>query len=58
MAKVTYKPDGSTDQFGYHFDGDNSVDVADEKALAKFAGNPFFEVEEAAKKPAAKKPAE
>ncbi len=48
MAKVTYAPPKGepleTTQFGYHFDKGESVEVDDEKHLAKFRGNPFFVV--------------
>ena len=48
MAKVTYQPeDGApteTTQFGSEFKGSKPTEVTDEKALAKFRGNPFFKV--------------
>lgn len=43
MAKVKYL-DGDTSQFGYEFAGGKPVEVTEAKHLAKFAGNPFFEV--------------
>jgi hypothetical protein len=43
MAKVKYL-DGDTSQYGYEFAGGKPVEVTDAKHLAKFAGNPFFEV--------------
>lgn len=43
MAKVKYLP-GDTEQFGYVFEAGNSTEVTDEKHLAKFRGNRFFEV--------------
>lgn len=50
MAKVTYAPaqgePEETTQFGYHFAKGKSVDVTDEKHLAKFRGNPYFAVAE------------
>ncbi|NOV17880.1 hypothetical protein E5S70_17665 [Ensifer adhaerens] len=62
MAKVIYTPEkgasDETEQFGYSFAGGKPTEVkdTDEKALAKFRGNPFFKVEDkpkAEKKPAA-----
>ncbi|WJR67237.1 hypothetical protein QTA58_00235 [Neorhizobium sp. CSC1952] len=50
MAKVKYKP-GTTSQYGYDFADGKAVEVTDAKHLAKFRGNPFFEVIEA-KEPA------
>ncbi len=48
MPKVTYTPGQGeaeeTSQFGYHFKKGQSVEVTDEKQLAKFRGNPFFAV--------------
>jgi len=48
MAKVTYTPEQGvseeTTQFGYHFNKGQSVEVTDEKHLAKFRGNPYFAV--------------
>lgn len=52
MTKVTH-PGGDTVQFGYVFEGGKPVDVTDEKHLAKFRGNPAFEVSDKAEKPAA-----
>lgn len=43
MTKVKYLG-GATSQFGYDFEDGKSVDVTDDKALAKFKGNRFFEV--------------
>lgn len=52
MAKVKFIPEAGTsdetEQFGVTFAGGEAVEVADEKALAKFRGNPFFEVEDEA----------
>lgn len=48
MAKVTYL-DGATTQFGYVFEPGGSVEVSEEKHLAKFRGNRFFEVSETEK---------
>lgn len=49
MAQVSYHPEpgvsDDTEQFGYHFSNGKPTDVTDAKALAKFAGNPFFLVE-------------
>lgn len=49
--KVSYHPEpGTSDettQFGYDFEGGNATEVTDEKALAKFRGNPFFNVSKA-----------
>ncbi|RMI21364.1 hypothetical protein [Sinorhizobium meliloti] len=54
MAKVIYLPEkGSedeTEQFGHKFAGGKPTEVTDEKALAKFRGNPFFKVSEAKEK--------
>lgn len=48
MAKVTYTPEQGvseeTSQFGYHFKKGQSVEITDEKHLAKFRGNPYFAV--------------
>lgn len=44
MSKVKYLGSEDTAQFGYTFEGGKSVDVTDEKHLAKFRGNAFFEV--------------
>jgi hypothetical protein len=43
MPKVKYLG-GDTSQFGYDFKDGESVTVTDEKHLAKFKGNPHFEV--------------
>lgn len=43
MTKVTYLG-GDTSQFGYDFKDGESVNVTDEKHLAKFKGNPHFSV--------------
>lgn len=49
--KVSYHPEpGTSDettQFGYDFAGGRPTEVTDEKALAKFRGNPFFKVAKA-----------
>jgi len=44
MANVKH-PGGDTEQFGYVFTGGEPVEVTNEKHLAKFSGNPAFEVE-------------
>lgn len=48
--KVTFIPEegapSTTSQFGYDFTAGKATDVTDEKALAKFSGNPFFKVSE------------
>lgn len=44
MANVKH-PGGDTEQFGYTFTGGEPVEVTNEKHLAKFAGNPAFEVD-------------
>lgn len=50
MPEVRYlgEEGGTRDtvQFGYVFEDGNPVDVTDEKHLAKFRGNRFFEVSE------------
>jgi len=50
MAQVKFIPEAGvsdeTEQFGVTFAGGEAVEVTDEKALAKFRGNPFFEVED------------
>lgn len=55
MAKVTFKPEAGvsdeTEQFGFAFAGGEAVEVPEGSALAKFRGNPFFDVEEEAPKP-------
>lgn len=52
MAKVKFIPEpgvsDETEQFGITFAGGEAVEVTDEKALAKFRGNRFFEVEDEA----------
>lgn len=54
MTKVSYHPEhgapDETEQFGFHFAGGKPTEVDDAKALAKFRGNQFFKVHEAAKK--------
>lgn len=49
--KVSYHPEpgvsDETTQFGYDFEGGSATEVTDEKALAKFRGNPFFKVAKA-----------
>ncbi|MDX3926742.1 MAG: hypothetical protein QHC90_13185 [Shinella sp.] len=52
MAQVKYRP-GATSQFGYDFEEGKSVEVTDARHLAKFRGNPFFEVAEAKEQPKA-----
>lgn len=42
--KVRYL-DGDTTQYGYVFANGEAVDVTNEAHLAKFKGNPFFDVE-------------
>lgn len=48
MAKVTHKPEPGTSgehvQYGVAF-RDGPVDVTDPAALAKFRGNPFYDVD-------------
>lgn len=48
MVKVTYTPtdpaDTITEAFGLTFEAGDSIDVKDEKHLAKLRGNPEFEV--------------
>lgn len=48
MVKVTYKPtdpsDTVTEVFGQVFEAGDSVDIKDEKHLAKLKGNPEFVV--------------
>jgi hypothetical protein len=51
MAQVKYL-EGDTTQYGYDFIGGNSVEVTDEKHLAKFRGNRFFEVTDEPSEPA------
>lgn len=50
MAKVKFIPEAGvsdeTEQYGVAFAGGEAVEVTDEKALAKFRGNRFFEVED------------
>lgn len=52
MAKVKFIPEpgvsDETEQFGISFAGGEFVEVTDEKALTKFRGNRFFEVEDEA----------
>lgn len=52
MAKAKFTPEegvsDETTQYGVTFAGGEYVEVTDEKALAKFRGNPFFEVEDEA----------
>lgn len=43
MANVKYLG-GDTSQFGYDFADGKAVNVTDEKHLAKFKGNPHFDV--------------
>jgi hypothetical protein len=43
MANVKYLG-GDTSQFGYDFKDGETVNVTDEKHLAKFKGNPHFQV--------------
>lgn len=54
MPKVKYigEPGGTRDttQFGYVFEDGKAVEVTDEKHLAKFRGNRFFEVSDDAVK--------
>ena len=53
MTQVTYRPSkaaacpDTTEQFGHSFTAGEAVEVEDEKALAKFRGHPFFEVDSA-----------
>ncbi|WP_027039114.1 hypothetical protein [Mesorhizobium ciceri] len=51
MATVTYVPaqgePPETSQFGYHFAKGQPVEVTEPKHLRKFAGNPFFDVDDA-----------
>ncbi|TPM37047.1 hypothetical protein [Mesorhizobium sp. B2-3-2] len=51
MAKVTYTPaadmPAETSQYGYDFADGKAVDVSDAKHLRKFAGHPFFKVDDA-----------
>lgn len=53
MAKVKFIPEAGvsdeTEQYGVSFANGEFVEVTDEKALAKFRGNPFFDVEDDAK---------
>ncbi len=54
MAKVSYHPEpgvsDETTQYGIDFAGGKPVTVTDERALAKFRGNPFFKVSDKAEK--------